>query len=91
MRPNNDTNVPGIPFKSLKLPILLYHVAFGVDYLGIMDPNYVELHNLHHQVIYFKASIGEWKVKSITTTCFFFILFPKQISKLVTHQSFAKS
>jgi adenylyltransferase/sulfurtransferase len=34
-----------------------------------MDPDSVELHNLHRQVIHFEAFVGELKVKSAATTC----------------------
>jgi molybdopterin/thiamine biosynthesis adenylyltransferase len=81
MCPNNNTNVHDIYLEGMGSPILLYRVAFRVNCLGIMDPNFVELNNLHHQVIYFEAFVGEWKVKSTTLI---FIFFPKQISKLVT-------
>jgi molybdopterin/thiamine biosynthesis adenylyltransferase len=52
-------------------PILLYLVAFGVSWIGIVDIDFMELHNLHHWFIYSKASVGELKVKSVATTCFF--------------------
>ncbi|CAM6019468.1 unnamed protein product [Sphagnum balticum] len=50
-------------------PVLLYLAASGVGCLGIMDPDSVELHNLHRQVIHSEASVGELKVKSAAATC----------------------
>ncbi|CAM5998977.1 unnamed protein product [Sphagnum balticum] len=50
-------------------PVLLYLSASGVGCLGIMDPDSVELHNLHRQVIHSEASVGELKVKSAAATC----------------------
>ncbi len=42
-----------------------------------MDIDSMELHNLHHQVIYSEASIGELKVKYVAAICFFFHFFWK--------------
>ncbi len=52
-------------------PVLLYLAASGVGCLGIMDPDSVELHNLHRQVIHSEAFkfVGELKVKSAAATC----------------------
>jgi hypothetical protein len=63
-----------------------YRVVFGVNCLGIMDPNYVELHSLHHQV-----GIYQWIEGQIYNNLLFFIFFPKLISKLVTRRWFTKS
>jgi molybdopterin/thiamine biosynthesis adenylyltransferase len=70
-------NVLGTYLEGLGSPILLYQVTFGMNCFNIMDLNFVELHNLHHQVIFFEASVGKWKVKSTTSICFFIFIFPK--------------
>jgi molybdopterin/thiamine biosynthesis adenylyltransferase len=72
MHLNNDTNVPNMHIGVMGSLILLYLVVFKVGCLDIVDPNSMELHNLHCQVIYSKASIGELKVKSSGPTCLFF-------------------
>jgi molybdopterin/thiamine biosynthesis adenylyltransferase len=89
MHLSNDTNVPNTHIGVLGSLILLYFVASKVGWLNIVCPNSMELHNLHCQVVYSKAFVGEEKVK-FATTCFFFLLFQKQISNLVTQQ-FTKS
>lgn len=50
-------------------PVALYLAACGIGFLGIMDPDRVELHNLHRQVIHNEASVGEPKVMSASRTC----------------------
>lgn len=50
-------------------PVALYLAACGVGCIGIMDPDRVELHNLHRQVIHNEASVGETKVSSASRTC----------------------
>jgi molybdopterin/thiamine biosynthesis adenylyltransferase len=87
MHLSNDTNVPNTHIEVLGSLILLYLIASKVGCLDIMDHDPMEL---HCQVIYSKAFVGELKVKSATTTCLFFLLFQKQNSNLVT-QRFIKS
>lgn len=50
-------------------PVALYLAACGVGCLGIMDPDRVEVHNLHRQVIHREASVGELKVASALRAC----------------------
>ena len=50
-------------------PVALYLAACGVGCIGIMDPDRVELHNLHRQVLHNEASVGEPKVTSASRTC----------------------
>lgn len=50
-------------------PVALYLAACGIGCMGIMDPDRVELHNLHRQVIHNEASVGEWKVASALRAC----------------------
>ncbi|KAG0555941.1 hypothetical protein KC19_11G014500 [Ceratodon purpureus] len=50
-------------------PVALYLAACGVGCLGIMDPDRVEVHNLHRQVIHTEASVGELKVASASRAC----------------------
>lgn len=50
-------------------PVALYLAACGIGCMGIMDPDRVELHNLHRQVIHNEASVGEMKVASASRTC----------------------
>ncbi len=75
MHLNNDTNVHDMHIGVLGSLILLYLVVFKANCLDIVDPNFMELHNLHCQVIYYKAIVGELKVKSAAPTCLFFLLF----------------
>lgn len=50
-------------------PVAMYLAAGGVGRLGIMDPDCVEVHNLHRQVIHNESSIGEAKVESAKRAC----------------------
>jgi adenylyltransferase/sulfurtransferase len=50
-------------------PVALYLAACGVGCLGIMDPDRVELHNLHRQVIHNEAHTGALKVASASRAC----------------------
>jgi len=45
----------------LGCPVLLYLTAAGVGKLGIVDDDVVSLHNLHRQVLYRMADIGQPK------------------------------
>jgi len=72
MHLSNDTNVLDMHIEVLGSSILFYLVVSKAGCLDIMDPNSMELHNLHCHVIYSKASIGELKVKFAAPTCLFF-------------------
>lgn len=50
-------------------PVAMYLAAGGVGRLGIMDPDCVEGHNLHRQVIHSESSIGQAKVESAKRAC----------------------
>jgi molybdopterin/thiamine biosynthesis adenylyltransferase len=45
-------------------PILFYLAAAGVETLGIIDGEVVELSNLHRQIIHFTSDIGKRKIQS---------------------------
>lgn len=47
----------------LGCPIALYLASMGVGSLGLMDPDTVELSNLHRQVLYGEADCGRPKVE----------------------------
>ena len=47
----------------LGTPLLLYLASAGIGTLGIIDDDSVELSNLHRQVLYNDADIGQSKVK----------------------------
>ena len=44
-------------------PLLLYLAAAGVGTLGVVDPDRVELSNLHRQILYTQDDIGELKAE----------------------------
>ncbi|KAM7250905.1 hypothetical protein ACFE04_022788 [Oxalis oulophora] len=50
-------------------PALLYLAACGVGRLGIVDHDFVELNNMHRQIIHTEAYIGHPKVKSAAAAC----------------------
>ncbi|WP_199268643.1 HesA/MoeB/ThiF family protein [Myroides fluvii] len=43
-------------------PILTYLATSGVGYLGVVDYDQVELHNLHRQILYTENDLGQYKV-----------------------------
>jgi len=46
----------------LGIPVLQYLVAAGVGTIGVIDPDTVDLTNLHRQVIYHSSDVGQLKV-----------------------------
>lgn len=46
----------------LGCPIIQYLAASGVGTLGIVDFDRIEIHNLHRQILYTTADIGQFKV-----------------------------
>lgn len=57
-----DTRVLVIGAGGLGCPVLQYLNACGIGTLGITDPDTVDLTNLHRQVLYGPADIGQKKV-----------------------------
>ena len=47
----------------LGCPVALYLTAAGVGTLGMVDPDYVEISNLHRQILYTKDDIGLLKTE----------------------------
>lgn len=45
-------------------PVLSYLAAAGIGRLGVIDPDHVELSNLHRQIIHEEGDIGRLKVES---------------------------
>lgn len=45
-------------------PVLLYLASSGVGTLGIVDPDIVERHNLHRQILHSESAQGQAKVES---------------------------
>jgi adenylyltransferase/sulfurtransferase len=45
----------------LGVPVLLYLAGAGVGRIGVVDSDVVELSNIHRQVLYVEASVGESK------------------------------
>src|SRR5699024_2185035 len=48
----------------LGAPVLSYLAALGVGTISVIDPDIVELSNLHRQVIHTEAAVGARKVDS---------------------------
>ena len=59
----SDARVLVIGAGGLGLPVLTYLNAMGVGTLGVVDRDCVSLSNLHRQVLYGDADIGQPKVK----------------------------
>ena len=57
-----DAKVLVIGAGGLGVPVLQYLAAMGVGTLGIVDADKVSLSNLHRQVIYTSADVGQLKV-----------------------------
>lgn len=49
---------------ALGCPVLTYLAAAGVGTIGIVDPDRIELSNLHRQVLYTTADIGQGKAET---------------------------
>ena len=49
-------------------PALLYLAAAGVGTIGVVDPDVVELSNLHRQVVHGASDVGRLKVESVAAT-----------------------
>ena len=45
-------------------PAAFYLAAVGIGTLGLVDPERVELSNLHRQIIYFSSDLGQLKVEA---------------------------
>eukprot|EP00850_Spirogloea_muscicola_P023350 SM000350S13030 [mRNA] locus=s350:4470:8186:+ [translate_table: standard] len=67
----------------LASPVILYLAAAGLGKLGIVDPDVVELNNLHRQVVHTEASVGQQKVNSAATAC-------HRINSSMTVETFAE-
>lgn len=59
-------------------PILTYLATSGVGYLGVVDFDCVEIHNLHRQILFTENDLGQYKVD----------LAAKRIAQLNPHLSF---
>lgn len=71
----------------LGCPSLLYLAGAGVDTIGIVDFDTVEIHNLHRQILYCtsdigkkKATVAAEKLKALNPNCNF-IVFDKLLSE----------
>ncbi len=58
-----DAKVLVVGAGGLGCPALLYLTAAGVGTLGIVDHDRVSVSNLHRQVLYSEADIGQWKAE----------------------------
>eukprot|EP00850_Spirogloea_muscicola_P016134 SM000129S26121 [mRNA] locus=s129:9637:13386:- [translate_table: standard] len=67
----------------LASPVILYLAAAGLGKLGIVDPDVVELNNLHRQIVHTEASVGQQKVASAATAC-------HRINSSMTVETFAE-
>ncbi len=45
-------------------PVLLYLASSGIGHIGIIDPDVVETHNLHRQIVHSESNVGISKVAS---------------------------
>ena len=52
----------------LGVPVLLYLAGAGVGRIGVIDSDVVELSNIHRQVLYAEASVGEPKAARAAAT-----------------------
>ncbi len=59
-----DAKVLVVGAGGLGCPALLYLAAAGVGTLGIIDHDRVSVSNLHRQVLYNEADIGQWKAET---------------------------
>ncbi|MCU4298159.1 molybdopterin biosynthesis protein [Brevibacterium permense] len=60
-----DSHVLVIGAGGLGAPILSYLAAVGIGTITVVDPDIVELSNLHRQVIHTEAAIGTRKIDSV--------------------------
>jgi molybdopterin/thiamine biosynthesis adenylyltransferase/rhodanese-related sulfurtransferase len=63
-----DSKVLVVGAGGLGSPILMYLASAGVGTIGIIDPDIVDISNLHRQIIHFNKNIGKSKVNSAKET-----------------------
>ncbi|MFN4152748.1 MAG: HesA/MoeB/ThiF family protein, partial [Candidatus Sericytochromatia bacterium] len=63
-----DSRVLVVGAGGLGSPILIYLASAGVGTIGIIDPDIVDISNLHRQIIHFNKNIGKSKVSSAKET-----------------------
>lgn len=59
-----DSHVLVIGAGGLGAPVLSYLAAVGIGTISVIDPDIVELSNLHRQIIHTEAAIGTRKIES---------------------------
>lgn len=59
-----DASVLIVGAGGLGSPAALYLAAAGIGRLGLVDPDRVEIHNLHRQILHSEAEAGKTKVES---------------------------
>jgi sulfur-carrier protein adenylyltransferase/sulfurtransferase len=62
----NDAKVLVIGAGGLGVPVLQYLTGMGIGTLGVMDADVVSVTNLHRQVLYTEAGVGQSKVQQAT-------------------------